>query len=72
MISLGTGVTIAAFLLSMLGVAYKVGRIEQSKIGRTEYEKHRQLCQAHSEEMIGRIHARIDQLFALVKRNGSG
>jgi len=71
MLDLGTGVAVAAFTLSMLGVAYKLGGIEKSKIGREEYEKHRQLCQAHSEEMIGRIHGRIDELFTLVKNNGN-
>lgn len=71
MLDLGTGVAIGAFTLSVLGVAYKVGRIEQSKIGREEYEKHRQLCQEHLNETIGRIHSRIDQLFTLVKNNGN-
>lgn len=71
MFDVGAGIAVAAFTLSMLGVAYKVGRIEQSKIGREEYEKHRRVCQAHSDETIGRIHSRIDQLFTLVKNGGN-
>jgi len=60
MLDVGIGVAIGTFTLALLGVAYKVGRIEQSKIGRTEFN-----------ETLGRIHGRIDDLFALVKRNGN-
>ncbi len=71
MLDVGTGIAVAAFTLSMLGVAYKVGKVEKSKIGREEYEKHRHACQQNYNDTIGRIHNRIDQLFTLVKSNGN-
>jgi len=60
MLDVGTGVAIGTFALALLGVAYRLGRIEQSKIGRTEFN-----------ETLGRIDTRIDQLFTMVKNNGN-
>lgn len=41
-IGVGEGIMIAAFVLSLLGIAYKLGRLESRKIDREEFEELRE------------------------------